>query len=120
MVECLPQAEALPQPLSWCPSGDRSVLFYSNFHSYFQILHLPVGGQLISSISFEMLGCQPFFFQKPGTWFSPSSGLSDFLTFPDFIFFSFFASPRKYAALCHSASHLLFVGAVQVPGLFFT
>ena len=40
--------------------------------------------------------------------------------FPDFIFFSFFASPQKYAALCHSASHLLFVGAVQVPGLFFT
>ena len=31
-----------------------------------------------------------------------------------------FASPQKYAALCHSASHLLFVGAVQVPGLFFT
>ena len=40
-------------------------------------LHLPVGGQLISSISFEMFGCQPFFFQQSGTWFLPSSGLSD-------------------------------------------
>ena len=93
--------------------------FIQTFTLTSRFLHLPVGGQLISSISFEMFGYQPFFFQKPGTWFSPSSGLSD-STFPDFIFFSFFASPQKYAALCHSASHLLFVGAVQVPGLFFT
>ena len=82
-------------------------------------LHLPVGGQLISSISFEMFGCQPFFFTEA------LNLVFDFqwsLRFhcPDFIFFSFFASPQKYAALCHSDSHLLFVGAVQVPGLFFT
>ena len=85
MVECLPQAEAQPQPLSWCPSGDRSVLFNQTFTLTSRSLHLPVGGQLISSISFEMFGCQPFFFQNPGTWFSPSSGLSD-STFPQVSF----------------------------------
>ena len=62
--------------------------FIQTFTLTSRSLHLPVGSQLISSISFEMFGCQPFFFQKPGTWFSPSSGLSD-STFPDFIFFSF-------------------------------
>ena len=51
--------------------------FIQTFTLTSRSLHLPVGGQLISSISFEMFGCQPFFFQKPGTWFSPSSGLSD-------------------------------------------
>ena len=92
--------------------------FIQTFTLTSRSLHLPVGGQLISSISFEMFGCQPFFFQKPGTWFSPSSGLSD-STFPDFIFFSFFASPQKYAALCHSASHLLFRSSSSAWALFY-
>ena len=26
MVECLPEVEAQPQPLLWCPSGDKSVV----------------------------------------------------------------------------------------------
>ena len=26
MVECLPEVEAQPQPLLWCPSGEKSVV----------------------------------------------------------------------------------------------
>ena len=55
----------------------RVVCFIQTFTLTSRSLHLPVGGQLFCSISFEMFGCQPFFFQKSGTWFSPSSGLSD-------------------------------------------
>ena len=89
----------------------------SNFHSYFQIPPLASGGgQLIPSISFEMFGCSLSFSRYLENGFTFQWSLR--FHFPDFIFFSFFAS-KKYAVLCQSASHLLFVGAVQVLGLPF-
>ena len=73
MVECLPEVEAQPQPLLWCPSG--VLCFTQIFTLTSRSLHLPVGGQLISSISFEMFGCSLSFSNNLELG-SPSSGLS--------------------------------------------
>ena len=76
MVECLPEVEAQPQPLLWCPSGDKSVVFIQIFTLTSRSLHLLVEGQLISSISFEMFRCSLSFSSNLELG-SPSSGLSD-------------------------------------------
>ena len=92
-------------------------LCHSNFHSYIQIPPLASGGgQLIPSISCEMFGCSLSFSRYLEHGFTFQWYLK--FHFPDFIFFSFFAS-QKYAVLCQSASHLLFIVAVQVLGLPF-
>ena len=54
----------------------RVVCFIQTFTLTSRSLHLPMGDQLISSMSFEMFGCQPFFFPQSGIWFSPFSDLS--------------------------------------------
>ena len=79
MVECLPEAGARASASTsiMVSFRVRVVCFIQTFTLTSRSLYLPVGCQLISSISFEMFGCQPFFFQKSGTWFSPCSGLSD-------------------------------------------
>ena len=84
MVECLPEVEAQPQPLLWCPSGDKSVVL----------------------LKFSLLLPDPSTCQWEVNWFQWSL----IFHFPD----SFSSSPQKNAVLCHSVSHCLFTWAVHV------